>query len=926
MERVRCKSIHNKYYYKGSHSIQFKTPFTLPVNSNTKEIFHKGISKYVNNSPGLKGEGNSRGSSGFEFRIPFQDVLSKEVGRRIPPNLRLEGTQQICSDKAFSASISDRGSRFPPGKRLDGKDRSSAGLFSFAHSRIAPSISESVLQWPGTAVNSPTLWPVFSPSNFCSFSKLDRGDPSVQRHPSLSLFGRLHSGEPGQNQADESGLGDTVSSGKSRLACQLQKVCACTVPGTGISGLTVEYPQQYHGPTCKEDNKSIKHTLQNPRKRTFFSSGNSVLARALKLCQPNHTERALALSTHSAFSKMLPPQQAEERSSPSSAAGANLVAEGHTPQFGGAAQERGDPLFNHRRSGCGLGGTPQRQLSVRKMVSPSESLAFKRKGDVCGIRGNSSSEDESAECTHLNSNGQQNSGSAYQKRGWNSFTGSPRTDHEANGNDRALKYHAFGGVPSGKVQRHCRPPVQKPSSAGMALVTPGLGGCIQSLGHTRGRLVCIKKERRRRTLRKLGLQRWFSNLLRRIQSTVELQVGLGVPTTQSNSTSIKPPQHSSGHIHCDSSAVDSVFLADGSTGKSSGRALTDKRPTSQSDRSDYGQDPSSDRKAKSPCLESWGWASQIAHWSLDERDLLKKSWRESTLATYKAPIRRWTLWCESHNVNPRVPQGNDVARFLARLFIVDKLAYRTILLHKSAVSTYCAGGSEDLSKNFFVHQVLKAISLATPQERKSPIWDTKLIFDWLKNETITDTVFDIARRTAIILLLASGRRVHDLTLLDLSKDNFIEKHNELILWPRFGSKTDNASSRQSGWLLREHPIECLCPVRHVKKLMQATESRRSESNITNLFLTITGVVKPASRTMIAGWIKSILKEAGIDAPPGSVRSAVASRSWLENRPIKEILERANWKSAKTFQKFYCRQINSESIENEDLLLNHFSNI
>ncbi|CAG4914432.1 unnamed protein product [Colias eurytheme] len=41
----------------------------------------------------------------------------------------------------------------------------------------------------------------------------------------------------------------------------------------------------------------------------------------------------------------------------------------------------------------------------------------------------------------------------------------------------------------------------------------------------------------------------------------------------------------------------------------------------------------------------------------------------------------------------------------------------------------------------------------------------------------------------------------------------------------------------------------------------------------------------------SGWIRSILKSVGIAAPPGSIRSAVASRGWLEDRPIEEILQR-----------------------------------
>uniref|UniRef100_A0A2H1V008 SFRICE_007242 n=1 Tax=Spodoptera frugiperda TaxID=7108 RepID=A0A2H1V008_SPOFR len=72
--------------------------------------------------------------------------------------------------------------------------------------------------------------------------------------------------------------------------------------------------------------------------------------------------------------------------------------------------------------------------------------------------------------------------------------------------------------------------------------------------------------------------------------------------------------------------------------------------------------------------------------------------------------------------------------------------------------------------------------------------------------------------------------------------------------------------------------------------------------------TVRGAPKPASRTVIAGWVKTLFKEAGIIATPGSTRSAVASKSWLENHPLDEILSRGNWQSAKTFQNFYRREV------------------
>lgn len=215
-------------------------------------------------------------------------------------------------------------------------------------------------------------------------------------------------------------------------------------------------------------------------------------------------------------------------------------------------------------------------------------------------------------------------------------------------------------------------------------------------------------------------------------------------------------------------------------------------------------------------MESWGWSEQIAHWNVDEQNLFKSSWRPSTLSTYKAPLNRWIHWCNTNRIDEKSPSGIDIAHFLAYLFLKERLAYNTILIHKSAVLTYCKKSSINLTNNFFIHQILKAILLAKPKPSKPPIWDLKLLFDWLINSTALNTHFDIARRTALILLLASGRRLHDLTLLLISRDKLIFNKDTIILKPKFGSKTDTGIHQQSGWLLKEHPNVKVCPVYHIK--------------------------------------------------------------------------------------------------------------
>lgn len=78
--------------------------------------------------------------------------------------------------------------------------------------------------------------------------------------------------------------------------------------------------------------------------------------------------------------------------------------------------------------------------------------------------------------------------------------------------------------------------------------------------------------------------------------------------------------------------------------------------------------------------------------------------------------------------------------------------------------------------------------------------------------------------------------------------------------------------------------------------------------------------------MIGGWIRSILREVGIEGNPGSIRAAVASSSWLQIHPVDEILSRGNWRAENTFKRHYCRTENSDKSTNGVNLWGNFKTL
>ncbi|KOB77201.1 putative reverse transcriptase-7 [Operophtera brumata] len=219
-------------------------------------------------------------------------------------------------------------------------------------------------------------------------------------------------------------------------------------------------------------------------------------------------------------------------------------------------------------------------------------------------------------------------------------------------------------------------------------------------------------------------------------------------------------------------------------------------------------------------------------------------------------------WATDNEIDAIRPNGSQLARYLVDLHQKEGLALKTILVHKSAISTLCDPNNHaKLSSHTLVKQVLKAIYIANPRQLNPPIWDIYILIAYLnQRDACTSNFYEASGHTAAVLLLCSGRRA----------DGFV------TLWPTFGSKTDMANRRQSGWnLIHNKDSKNFEPVYWIHHLIQLSQERRSETTTDHLFLTTFGKPKPATRTIISGWIKKLLRKAGIEDTPGSIRSSVA---------------------------------------------------
>ena len=101
-------------------------------------------------------------------------------------------------------------------------------------------------------------------------------------------------------------------------------------------------------------------------------------------------------------------------------------------------------------------------------------------------------------------------------------------------------------------------------------------------------------------------------------------------------------------------------------------------------------------------------------------------------------------------------------------------------------------------------------------------------------------------------------------------------------------------------------------VKWIRRLLQLREVRLRGKRISALFITTRGWLAAATRAVIAGWVRSALLAAGIDASPGSFRSAVGSSRLDSGSSLDDVLSRGNLRSCRTFFNHYYRQVQKSS--------------
>ncbi len=311
-------------------------------------------------------------------------------------------------------------------------------------------------------------------------------------------------------------------------------------------------------------------------------------------------------------------------------------------------------------------------------------------------------------------------------------------------------------------------------------------------------------------------------------------------------------------------------------------------------------------------------------------DRIARGVRSSSQSIYKGKWKIYSDWCKSKNMDPMSSSVPQIADFLNHLFEEQELAVSTIKGYRSAISRVLnLTGKRDTAEDPYLHALISNFGIERPVNRKKyPSWDLTIVLKSLMKapyEPIASAALKhVAKKTAFLLLLASGARRGEIHALDASNCVYRNQEKSMFLQPVAGfiAKNFNVMSGKcdfEGFIIKELEEESsLCPVRAIKWYLRRTKAIRG--SIKHLFITNnrTGSIRAIHKNTLSGWIKRIIAQAYeveesnkgplLKRATHEIRAQAASYSLYANVSLENIMRQCRWAHHTTFTKFYLREI------------------
>jgi integrase len=241
----------------------------------------------------------------------------------------------------------------------------------------------------------------------------------------------------------------------------------------------------------------------------------------------------------------------------------------------------------------------------------------------------------------------------------------------------------------------------------------------------------------------------------------------------------------------------------------------------------------------------------------------------------------------------------DLLSFLQQYVDKQRAASTIRSAHAALLHFFTLYGRHEFSTSPLINLLVRGAQNLAPVKEKVPfIWDPEIPLNMLAARPYPDNLREAGREAALLLLLATGIRVSDASRLSRK----MVKTGAVWAIPYLEKRKTGPSPPQT---VLPYPTARLCPVRALQRFLSLANPFR-KPNERFLFISMLG--KRASVDTLRNWVRELLKEAGIQAPAGSCRSAATSAAISRNVDIDLVMKAAGWAKESTFRRYYQRAI------------------
>ncbi|XP_045775512.1 uncharacterized protein LOC123874302 isoform X1 [Maniola jurtina] len=288
-------------------------------------------------------------------------------------------------------------------------------------------------------------------------------------------------------------------------------------------------------------------------------------------------------------------------------------------------------------------------------------------------------------------------------------------------------------------------------------------------------------------------------------------------------------------------------------------------------------------------------------------DIMLSSLAESSIKQYDVCLKKWFTHCNRNSINMLEAPVPEVLQFLTSLYS-SGAQYGTLNSCRAALSLILGS---NISKDERIVRFFKGVfRLRPPLPKYNITWDTSRVLDYLtRYYPYEDLSLErLTMKCVTLLALVTTHRLQTLSKIKVKNIEMVS--SQIIIKIPDLIKTSKPGSNQPALILPFFPERpAICPAQALTAYISKTSTLRSQED---LFISYKKPFKVVSTQTLSRWIKTVLKESGIDVSifsAHSTRHAATSKAYRAGINIDIIRKTAGWsQNSSTFWKYYNRDL------------------